>query len=271
MLLAAHAAGWPIARGGSQRIADALGSYLKSLGGSVVTGHPVHSIGEFSPEALVFCDVTPRQLIPLSHGRLPDGYRRKLADFQYGPGVFKVDWALREPIPWTSPDCRQAGTIHLGGSFEEIAASEKAAWAGVPFQRPFVLLSQPTLFDPSRAPEGKHTAWAYCHVPSGSTENMTKKIEDQVERFAPGFRDVILARRTMSPCDFEAHNANLAGGDIGGGAATLKQMFFRPTARWYRTPLKNVYLCSSSTPPGAGVHGMCGFHAAKAALRDHRV
>jgi phytoene dehydrogenase-like protein len=268
MTLAAHAAGWPIARGGSQRIADALVSYLKSLGGNVVTNCCVRSLQEFPTEALVLCDVTPRQLVDLSGGRLPDRYCRRLAEFKYGPGVFKVDWALREPIPWTNADCRRAGTLHLGGSLEEIAASEKAAWQGSSSQRPFVFLSQPTLFDRSRAPEGRHAAWGYCHVPNGSTEDMTSRIEAQVERFAPGFRDIVRARHSMSPVDLEAHNANLVGGDIGAGANTLKQLFLRPTAAWYRTPARNVYLCSASTPPGAGVHGMSGYHAATTAIRD---
>lgn len=268
LALAAHAAGWPVARGGSQRIADALVSYFKSLGGEVQTGHSVRSLGEFSPEDLVLCDVSPRQLIAMSADRLPDRYLHRLARFRYGPGVFKLDWALKAPIPWTSPDCRRAGTVHLGGSLEEIATSERAAWNGTTSQRPFVILAQPTLFDVSRAPAGNHTAWAYCHVPKGSAEDMTSRIEAQVERFAPGFRDVVLARHVMSPLDLEQHNANLIGGDIGGGAATLNQLFLRPTSMLYRTPASNVYLCSASTPPGGGVHGMCGFYAAKAALRD---
>jgi phytoene dehydrogenase-like protein len=272
MLLAAHAVGWPVARGGSQRIAGALLSYLKSLGGEVLTHQPVRSLREFPAGALVLCDVSPRQLIAMSDGRLPHRYCRELAAFKYGPGVFKVDWALNGPIPWTNMDCRRAGTVHLGGSLEEIAASERAAWEGTTSMRPFVLLSQPSLFDGSRAPEGKHTAWSYCHVPNGSQEDMTARIEAQVERFAPGFRDLVIARHSMTPVDLEQHNANLIGGDIGGGAATLKQLFFRPTAALYRTPAGNVYLCSASTPPGGGVHGMCGFHAAKAALRDrHRI
>lgn len=268
LALAAHAAGWPVARGGSQRIADALVSYFKSLGGEVQTGHCVRSLGEFSPEDLVLCDVSPRQLIAMSADRLHDRYLRRLARFRYGPGVFKIDWALKAPIPWTSPDCRRAGTVHLGGSLEEIATSERAAWNGTTSQRPFVILAQPTLFDASRAPAGNHIAWAYCHVPNGSAEDMTSSIEAQVERFAPGFRDVVLARHVMSPLDLEQHNANLIGGDIGGGAATLNQLFLRPTSMLYRTPGSNVYLCSASTPPGGGVHGMCGFYAAQTALRD---
>lgn len=268
LALSAHAAGWPIARGGSKRIADALVSYLKSLGGDVYTGHTVRSLNEFSSDALVLCDVTPRQLIAMSGNRLPDGYCRRIARFRYGPGVFKVDWALRSPIPWTSAACRRAGTVHLGGSLEEIAASERAVWNGITSHRPFVLLSQPTLFDDSRAPAGRHTAWAYCHVPNGSAEDMTSRIEAQVERFAPGFRHVVLARHAMSPADLEKHNANLIGGDIGGGAATPGQLFLRPTSMLYRTAARNVYLCSASTPPGGGVHGMCGFHAAQTALRD---
>jgi phytoene dehydrogenase-like protein len=262
LCLAAHAVGWPIPRGGSQSIANALVSYLESLGGEVLLNHEVHSLDEFPPNSLVLCDVTPRQLLRIAGRKLPDSYCGKLERYRYGPGVFKIDWALNAPIPWLDADCARAGTVHIGGTLDEIAASER----GPLCERPFVLLAQPSLFDSSRAPAGKHTAWAYCHVPNASDEDMTSRIEGQVERFAPGFRRNILARCTMSPKQMEAHNANLAGGDIGGGANNLSQLFFRPTASLYRTPNPNLFLCSASTPPGAGVHGMCGYHAAKAAL-----
>jgi len=267
LALAAHAAGWPIPRGGSQRISDALASYFQSLGGAIHTNHEVRSIGELPAAALILCDVTPRQLLRIADGRLPDSYCRTLERYRYGPGVFKIDWALSAPIPWLLPDCARAGTVHLGGTLCEIATSERAAWNGESCERPFVLLSQPSLFDSSRAPAGRHTAWAYCHVPQASTEDRTAHIESQVERFAPGFHRTILARRTMSPAQLESHNANLVGGDISGGAATLGQLFLRPTASLYRTPSPNLFLCSASTPPGAGVHGMCGYHAAARALR----
>lgn len=266
--LAAHAAGWPIPRGGSQRITEALVSYLRTLGGTVVANHQVGSLREFPSHTLVLCDVTPRQLLRMADSRLPDGYCRKLERFRYGPGVYKVDWALRAPIPWENPDCARSGTLHLGGTLDEIAASERAPWNGSHCDRPYVLLSQPSLFDDTRAPAGMHTAWAYCHVPNGSTEDMTTRIEAQVERFAPGFRDVILARSTSSPADLEANNANLVGGDISGGATNLAQLFLRPTVSTYRTPSAGIFLCSSSTPPGGGVHGMCGYYAARAALRE---
>ena len=263
---AALATGWPIPRGGSQRIANALAGYLESLGGLVLGNQEVKSLRDLPGDSLIMCDITPKQLLRIGAGFLPDSYCRKLERYRYGPGVFKVDWALRSPIPWTNENCRQAGTVHVGGTLNEIAASERAAWNGESCARPFVLLAQPSVFDNSRAPGGNHTGWAYCHVPNGSRENMTDAIESQVERFAPGFRQTILARHTMSPADLEAHNANLIGGDISGGAATPGQMFLRPTRSRYRTPRENVFLCSSSTPPGGGVHGMCGFHAAHAAL-----
>jgi phytoene dehydrogenase-like protein len=266
LALAAHAVGWPIPRGGSQSIANALVSYFESLGGVVVSGQEVSSVRDLPSDALVLCDVTPRQLLRIAGDRLPDSYCRKLREYRYGPGVFKLDWALSSPIPWRDADCRRAGTVHVGGTLDEIAASERAAWNGESCQRPFVLLAQPSLFDGSRAPAGKHTGWAYCHVPNGSSEDMTEAIEAQVERFAPGFRASILARHVMSPAALEAHNANLIGGDIGGGAANLGQLFLRPTRSLYRAPSPGLFLCSSSTPPGGGVHGMCGYYAAKAAL-----
>jgi len=268
--IAAHAAGWPIPRGGSQLIANALASYFKTLGGCITTNTRVRSLDEIDKSALILCDVTPRQFLALAGSRLPDRFAGQLKAYRYGPGVFKIDWALGAPIPWTASDCAQAGTVHLGGTLEEIAASERSAWNGVTDDKPFVLLAQPSLFDSSRAPEEKHTVWAYCHVPNSSTVDMTERIERQVERFAPGFRDTILARHVFAPAEMENHNANLVGGDITGGAQDLRQLAFRPTPMLYRTPLDRVYLCSSSTPPGGGVHGMCGFNAAQLALADAR-
>ncbi len=267
LALAGHAVGWPIPRGGSQRIANALASYFESLGGRIVANTAVRSLGELGDAAIVLCDVTPRQLLAIAADRLPESYCRKLAAFQYGPGVFKMDFALSAPVPWKAPQCARAATVHIGGTLEEIAASERAAWDGVVEERPFVLAVQPSLFDPSRAPAGKHTLWAYCHVPNGSTTDRSAHIESQIERFAPGFRSVVLAKRIMSPAFLESHNANLIGGSIDGGAPTLTQLLLRPTRRFYATPARGLYLCSSSTPPGGGVHGMCGWHAAKAALR----
>ncbi len=266
---AGHAVGWPIPRGGSQAISNALASYFESLGGSIVTNSPIASLDELAGAALVLCDVTPRQFAAIAGSRLPDSFHRRLEAYRYGPGVFKVDWALSAPIPWTAAECARAGTVHVGGSLDDIVASERAITGATPSARPFVLVAQPSLFDDTRAPAGRHTAWAYCHVPHGSTADMTAPIESQIERFAPGFRSRILARHTMDPAYLEAHNANLIGGDITGGAQDLRQMVWRPTRMLYRTPLTGVYLCSSSTPPGGAVHGMCGFHAAHAALRAH--
>ncbi len=271
--IAGHTVGWPIVRGGSQGIADSLAAHLRSLGGEIVTGWRVESVDELPEAGAVLLDVTPRQVIAMAGHRLPDRYVRALKRYRYGAGVFKLDWALSGPIPWTSPDCARAGTVHLGGTIEEVAASESAVGRGEHPERPFVLLSQPSLFDPTRAPPDHHTAWAYCHVPHGSTVDMTNRIEAQVERFAPGFRDKILARHVMAPRDFQSYNANYIGGDINGGAQDLRQLFTRPVARLvpYSTPLPWLYLCSSSTPPGGGVHGLCGYHAARAALRrSHR-
>jgi phytoene dehydrogenase-like protein len=267
--LTGHAVGWPLPRGGSQSIADALASYLRSLGGQIATGAPVESLDELSSARTVLCDVTPRQFLRLAGDRLQGGYRRALERYRYGPGVFKLDWALSGPIPWAAPDCARAGTVHLGGTLDEIAASERAPVRGETSERPFVLLAQPTMFDPSRAPEGRHTAWAYCHVPNGSTVDMTEAIERQIERFAPGFAARVLARNAMAPADLERRNANLVGGDIAGGSNDLRQLVARPALRRvpYSTPLEGVYLCSASTPPGGGVHGMCGYLAARAALR----
>ena len=264
----AHTDGWPFARGGSQNIANALARHLASLGGEIVTGLPVASLERLPGAHAVLCDVTPRQLLKIAGARLPAGFRRKLERYRYGPGVCKLDWALDGPIPWKAAECGRAGTVHLGGTFEEIAASERDAWQGKHSERPFVLLAQPTLFDATRAPVGKHTAWAYCHVPNGSNVDMTEAIEKQIERFAPGFRKLILKRNVRVAASLESYDPNLIGGDIGGGVADLRQFLLRPTRRLYRTPTKGIYLCSSSTPPGPGVHGLCGHLAARAALKD---
>jgi phytoene dehydrogenase-like protein len=273
LAMGAHAVGWPVARGGSQRLTEALVAELRSHGGTLETGRRVESLDELGDAAPVLLDLTPRQLLGVAGDRLPDGYRRRLSRYRYGPGIFKLDWALDGPIPWTAHDAGRAGTVHLGGTLDEIAASEDAAVSGRHHERPFVLLVQPSLFDPTRAPEGKHTAWAYCHVPNGSTKDMTDAIEAQVERFAPGFRDLIAARSAMDCAEVERRNPNYVGGDINGGAQDLRQLFTRPVARPvpYSTPVPGLFICSSSTPPGGGVHGMCGYWAARAALRQGRV
>jgi phytoene dehydrogenase-like protein len=265
-----HAAGWPIARGGSQRVADALAAYFRSLGGEIVTAAPVEHLDELRPARLILLDVSPRQFLRIAGDKLPGGYRRTLERYRFGSAAFKVDWALDAPVPWTAPECGRAATVHLCGTLEEVVASEAAPPKGTVHERPFVLFVQPTLFDDSRAPAGKHTAWAYCHVPNGYSVDVSARIERQVERFAPGFRERILARSIFTPADFERRNANLIGGDISGGIMNLRQVFARPVARPtpYRTPLRGVYLCSASTPPGGGVHGMCGYHAARAALLE---
>ena len=262
----AHARGWPIPRGGAQAVTDALCGYLAKLGGMVVTSTRVETLSQLEAADLTLCDVTPQQLTKMADERLTQRYKRKLEGYRRGPGVFKVDYALSSPIPWKATECLRAGTIHIGGTMEEIAASEYAMDHGTHSERPFVLLSQPTLFDPTRAPPGKHIAWAYRHVPNGSTVDMLERLEHQIERFAPGFRDCILARSVLTPAKLESMDANLVGGDIGGGAANLMQFLFRPTMRQYRTSAEDIYLCSSSTPPGGGVHGMCGYNAAKMAL-----
>lgn len=270
LMISAHAVGWPVARGGSQKVADALASYLRSLGGEIITESRIESLDQLPPARAILCDVTPRQLIRIAGDRLPSGYRKRLEHFRYGPGVFKIDWAMSEPIPWRASECARAGTIHLGGTLEEIADSERAAWKGQHHEKPYVLVVQQTPFDPTRAPRGKHTAWAYCHVPHGSTLDMTKQIENQMERFAPGFRDLVLARHVMGTEAMERYNANLVGGDITGGAQNISQLFTRPVARLnpYSTPVKGLYFCSASTPPGGGVHGMCGHNAARSALKE---
>jgi phytoene dehydrogenase-like protein len=247
-----------------------LASYFVSLGGTIETGTPVDSLDQLPESRAVLLDITPRQLLKIAGSRLSSFYRWQLSRYRYGTGVFKIDWALNGPIPFTAPECREAGTVHLGNTFEEVARSEADAFEGRHSARPFVLLAQQSLFDPSRSPEGKHAAWAYCHVPQGSEVDMTEAIEKQVERFAPGFRDLILARHTMNTGALQQYNGNYVGGDIGGGAIDLSQLFTRPVLRLppYRTSAKGIYLCSSSTPPGGGVHGMCGYHAARQVLKD---
>jgi phytoene dehydrogenase-like protein len=272
-----HATGWPLPRGGSQSIAEALAAVLRALGGEIETGHSVESLDSLvtdrrKGERKVLLDVTPRQLLALTRDRLPPRYRRALERYRYGPGLVKVDYALSGPMPWRAAECARAATVHLGGRLEEVAAAEKAVADGAHPRRPFVLVAQQSLFDPLRAPGGAHTLWAYTHVPNGSvsTDATVAAIEAQLDRFAPGFRDLLLARSVLGPAELEARNPNYVGGDINGGSAELRQLFARPVARAvpYRTPLGGVYLCSSSTPPGGGVHGMCGYHAARAALRD---
>lgn len=268
--LLAHAVGWPFPRGGAQSIAAALVSCLRGVGGRIVHGVRVASLGELPPARIVLLDVTPRQFLRIAGDRLGPRGRRRLARYRYGPGVFKIDWALDGPIPWAAPECARAGTVHVGGTLEEIASGEEAVWRGLTPERPFVLVAQQSLFDPTRAPAGAHTGWAYCHVPNGSRADMTEAIERQIERFAPGFCKRILARYARTAADYEAYNTNYVGGDINGGVQDLRQIFARPALRAvpYATDLDGVFLCSSSTPPGGGVHGMCGFHAARAALRS---
>ena len=266
--VSAHAVGWPIPRGGAQSLTNALCRYLATLGVNIKTSSRVESLAELPGYDAVLCDITPRQLLYLAGERLSDAFKRRLERFRYGPAAFKVDYALSRPIPWKASECMRAASVHLGGSFEEIAASEKAVRNGQHADRPFVLLAQPTLFDSSRAPAGRHIAWAYCHVPNGSKMNMLEKLENQIERFAPGFGETVLARNVYSPAQLESMDANLVGGDIGGGVMDLRQFLFRPTSRHYATSAKDVYICSSSTPPGGGVHGMCGYHAAMQALAN---
>jgi phytoene dehydrogenase-like protein len=269
-LMIAHSVGWPLVEGGSARIVDALVAELTSLGGRVETGRWVQTLDSLPPARAVLLDVTPRQFVALAGGRLPARQRRALERFQYGPGVCKVDWALSGPVPWQAPACREAGTVHVCGTFAEVARSEADVAAGRHPERPFCLVAQPGVVDPSRAPAGKHTLWGYCHVPSGSAVDMAGRIEAQIERFAPGFRDLILAKSVRTAAEMERYNPNYIGGDIGGGAGTLRQTVFRPVPRWnpYRTAIPGVYLCSASTPPGGGVHGMCGDWAARTALAD---
>jgi phytoene dehydrogenase-like protein len=266
LLLAGHNVGWPLPRGGAGAISQALLLYLQSLGGELVTGTPVESIAQLPAARTVLFDVGPGQLARIAGDELGAPFAARLRKFRRAAGVFKLDWALRGPIPWTNPQIAQAATVHLGGTMDELAASERAPARHETSERPFVLLVQPSLFDSTRAPQGNHTAWAYCHVPNGSTADMTARIEAQVERFAPGFRELILARHVLAPADLERRNANLVGGDISGGAVDLPQLFLRPTARLYRTSRPPLFICSSSTPPGSGVHGLCGYYAANEAL-----
>jgi phytoene dehydrogenase-like protein len=270
-MLAGHATGWPAAKGGSASIIHAMIRYLSSLGGEVVTSHRVRSLRDLPEAAVVLFDVTPIQLAYIASDELPPSFVRRLGNYRYGPGVFKVDWALDGPIPWTAKNCGESATVHVGGTIEEIAEHEHAVFHGRSTARPFVLVAQQSVFDATRAPHGKHTGWAYCHVPHGSTEDMTERIEQQIERFAPGFRDLILARRTINTAQYEEHNPNLIGGDIAGGANTMRQFLTRPFPKVnpYATPNPRIFLCSSSTPPGGGVHGMCGYWAAQTVL--HRL
>ena len=267
---AGHAVGWPIPRGGSQSISNALAAYFRDLGGKIETGYRVDRIDQLPKARATLFDTTVWNFARIAGGQLPSSYRQKLQGFRHAPGIFKIDYALSSPIPWKAKECREAGTIHLGGTLDEIAGSERSVACGKIPDRPFVLVAQQSLFDESRAPKGQHTLWAYCHVPFGCTADMSDAIEKQIERFAPGFRDCILARHKMGAGDLEKSNPNLTGGDINGGAANLWQLIARPifSPTPYRTPAHGVYLCSSSTPPGGGVHGMCGYHAARAALRD---
>jgi len=260
--------GWPFVEGGSQRLADALAAHFQEQGGKIITGRPVTGLNDLPGARAYFFDVTPRQLLNMAGISFPAAYRRRLGRFRYGPGVCKADWALREPIPWKAEACRRAGTVHLGERLEEIDASIRHAHGGRMSPDPYVILTQPSLFDPSRAPRGRHTAWAYCHAPHGSREDAADLMENRIERYAPGFRDIILERSTLTPADMERYNPNYIGGDINGGLQDLFQILARPVPSFhpYRTGAENIFLCSSSTPPGGGVHGLCGFHAARCLL-----
>ena len=270
LLACGHVGNWPMAKGGSQQIANALAAHFMALGGQIQTGLFISSMQQLPSARAVIFDLTPKQLLAIKDTDFSPAYRRKLESYRYGMGVFKIDWALADAIPFTTTVARKAGTVHLGNTIEEIAHSEKSAASGIVCDKPFVLLAQQSLADPSRAPQGKHTAWAYCHVPHGNTQDMTNSIEQQIERFAPGFRERILGKHTFNTTQMEAYNPNYVGGDINGGMLDLRQLFTRPVLSQspYRTDVKGVYLCSSSTPPGGGVHGMCGYHAARHALKD---
>jgi phytoene dehydrogenase-like protein len=265
-----HAVGWPIPKGGSQSIVDAMAKYLQSLGGRILVANPVERLDQLPSAHAVLFDLTPKQFLLIAGETISPRYRSQLQRYRYGPGVFKMDWALSGPIPWAAPACREAGTVHLGATIDEITLSERLIWQNKHQEKPLVLIAQQSVFDPTRAPEGHHTGWAYCHVPHGSTVDMSERIIGQIERFAPGFRDLILETRTMTTADMNAYNANYVGGDINGGVQDIRQLFTRPILRLrpYRMSAKHLYLCSSSTPPGGGVHGMCGYHAAHAALRE---
>lgn len=269
LMVAAHAIGWPLPRGGAQKLTDALISYMVSLGGELVLSNPIQSLDDLPQWRYLFFDLTPKQVMEIAGDKLPAGYKKQLSAYKYGPGSFKMDWALDGPIPWENAECRQAGTVHVCGTIEEIAESERANWQGRHSERPYVLLVQSSLWDETRAPAGKHTAWAYCHVPNGSTVDMTERIENQIERFAPGFKKLILAKCVTNTADMHNKNANYIGGDINGGALNIAQLFTRPVLRTvpWSTPIDGMYLCSSSTPPGGGVHGMSGYYAANCALR----
>jgi len=267
LLVTAHAGGWPFPQGGAQKLSDALAGYLRTLGGEIRTGCRVSDLRELVSHRAVLLDLTPRQIVAMAGALFPERYLRALRRYRYGIAAYKMDWALSDPVPWRSAELRRTATLHLGGSLEEIAAAERAAWNGSACERPFVLAAQHSLFDATRAPSGKHTLWGYCHVPSGSEVDMSERVEAQIERFAPGFRDCILARSVMTPRALESHNANLVGGDISGGVQDLWQSLIRPTLGYWKTPLSNVYICSSSTPPGVGVHGMCGYVAARLVLK----
>ena len=265
-----HLRGWPIPKGGSNHIANALASYLISIRGKIETNTYITSLDQLPSAHAVLFDVSPKQLLQIAGHKFSSIYKWQLERYRYGMGVFKIDWALDAPIPFTAPECRQAGTVHIGNTLGEIVSSEQQTWNGGHPEKPFVLLAQQSVFDPTRAPAGKHTAWAYCHVPNGSTADMTTNIEKQIERFAPGFRETILAKHTMNTEQIEAYNPNYIGGDINGGVIDIGQLFTRPALRWspYKTSAKGIYICSASTPPGGGVHGMCGYYAAKRALKD---
>jgi phytoene dehydrogenase-like protein len=268
--MSAHAVGWPVARGGSQVIADALAAHLRKLGGEIQCGWEVKTLNELPPARAYLFDTAPKGLLQIAGARLPGGYRRQLENFRYNQGVFKVDWALSEPVPWTAEACRRTATLHLGGTMDEIVASEAEVWEGKQPTNPYVLVAQQSVIDGTRAPAGKHTLWAYCHAPAGSTADLTDVLERQIERFAPGFRDTIVARATRNSVEMERYNPNYVGGDINAGVQDLLQQYTRPSFSLtpYRTALPGVYICSSSTPPGGGVHGLCGYFAAQAVLRD---
>ncbi|MEQ9263767.1 MAG: NAD(P)/FAD-dependent oxidoreductase [Balneolaceae bacterium] len=265
-----HSVGWPIAKGGSASISYAMAEYFKSLGGVIETGNMITSVAQIEESNVILFDLTPHQIATIAGSKLPPAFKSRLEKFQYGPGAFKIDWALSESVPWLNEKCRKAGTLHLGGSLEEISFSEQEIWKGNYPDKPYVIISQPSVFDSSRAPEGKHTLWGYCHVPNGSEEDCTEQIENQIERYAPGFRDTIISKNTMTATQFQSYNPNYIGGDINGGAQFFKQLFARPVLKWdpYALPAKGLYICSSSTPPGGGVHGMCGFHAARSVLKN---
>ncbi len=274
LMVAGHAHGWPFPRGGAQKITEALAGHLVGdLGGEIRLGWRVESLDELPKARAYVFDTVPRELARIAGDRLPTAYRARLERYRHGPGVFKIDYALSDPVPWRDEACRRAGTVHVGGTLDEIVVSEREAWNGIHCERPFVLAAQQSLFDPARAPEGRHTLWAYCHVPNGSTVDMTAAIERQIERFAPGFRDCVLARAAMNCADFERYNPSCVGGDVVGGVADWRQIFTRPVARWnpYTTPVPDLFIGSASTPPGGGVHGMGGYWAARAVMERHRL